>query len=732
MEIRAFLANTAAAEVILNLAVQSLLLLLAGAALSLLLKRASAPLRSGVLLAVLVLLALWPLKVAFFPAAETGLYRIPVGMPDPAEAGSLRGHAGASGPGEMAVARAIPPANASASTTESPKDDSPPPFLPPAIAAVNAWGGIWILGTLVFLGRILYGLAFLSGFKSGLREIRDPRLLAVFEEIRAAVPAKKCPPVFSSPALASPIAFGVRRPKIVLPENLLARLNPAEIRSLLIHETAHLRHRDQIAGLFQRFVAALYWWNPLVHALSARMAVAREEVSDNYGILGSGARLYAESLFGLAQKTDLINRLPSAVGIATPHISLEERIMDIISKRRNLKTRLARPVLLALVFLAAAGGLFLGRRGLALGAAEARSGFAAPAKIVPLPMVKWPTSLTVGKDRVYILDYDRAARTHEIKILSAADFSLIKSFGKRGKGPGEFLISPGTPRVVDDAIWCDDVRKVIVFSADGDFQREIPFPEKFGLLWFPLLPVGGNFVTMEADIRSLPEGSVLWSLRVYDRQLRRIKDLASGISSSDLFPAPPPPPPPPGKEKAGPKPEPRPKSVYQAIPDCVDFAVADGKIFFADSRQGFRIAVYDAAGNPLYEIRRDEEKIRVPAGFRDAFMEMIQKKSAWLLDAAEIKFRQEYPAFMSFDLVDGKIYVATYAQREGMNELMVMNLKGDILKRGFTFPLSSDFNPSFHNFNAAKMQCAVRGGKVYFLAKNEKTNGYELRIQAIE
>jgi hypothetical protein len=61
-----------------------------------------------------------------------------------------------------------------------------------------------------------------------------------------------------------------------------------------------------------------------------------------------------------------------------------------------------------------------------------------------------------------------------------------------------------------------------------------------------------------------------------------------------------------------------------------------------------------------------------------------------------------------------------------------LDLKGNVLKRSFSFPLDSTFDPEYHNFAVAKMGCDIRGGKIYFLMKNEKTASYELHIQDIE
>jgi beta-lactamase regulating signal transducer with metallopeptidase domain len=717
------LANTRMAEIILNLASQSLFIFVLSWIFSFLFKRGSAPLRSGGMLILILILAFWPLKIAFFPAAQGGLYRIPVESPVSFSTASLAPDS-AGLRNNIQTADRFDAATNNSHRTELNDASSVARPTPLAIAILNILGLIWLTGTLFFLGRIFYGMAYLAGFRGSLKDIADRRLDGILAEIKSEFPETKIPPIYSSSAVVSPLAFGLRRPRIVLPEILISRLNPSEWRSILIHETAHLRHRDQLAGFAQRFVTAFYWWNPLAYILSARFSIAREEVSDNYGILKNGALPYAECLVDLAQKTSLITRLPSAVGMATPHISLEERIMDIVSNKRSLKTRLALPVLLGLIFTALAGAGLLGRLGFALDVFDMRS--PSQVNIVPLPMVKWPVALAVGKDRIYLWDADLAKADYSIKILAASDYSLIGSFGKTGKGPGEFLTGAGLPHLAGTDVWSQDIRKIVVFNSEGEFRREIPFPPGFRGMFRYVLPLGDHFAALATDWTSNSSGQLLWQGRVFDKEFKDVKQFVSDIPS--LYP----PPPPVQKEPALKESKPEPKSVYEAIPECIDFSVADDKIFVADSRTGFHISVFDDQGLPLYEITKSYEKLKVPGDFRGPYLQFLKQKHAWLLDRADIKFREYYPAFYFFKIADNKIYIATYAKKDGLNELYVLDLKGQILKRSFSFPLDQTFDSDYQNFSVAKIRCDIRDGKIYFLMKNEKTASYELHIQDIE
>jgi beta-lactamase regulating signal transducer with metallopeptidase domain len=205
---------------------------------------------------------------------------------------------------------------------------------------MNQFGLLWLAVTLGSLGRLLYGLAFLKGYCHGLQEVANDRLSSMLRETSKYFGFRKKPRVFVSPQLPSPISIGIQAPLVILPSSLYQHVGDGELRAILLHEFAHIYHYDHVLGLLQRFIKALYWWNPLVYRLCNTLSVAREEVSDNYAISGmESAESYANLLVSLVEKTSLISRMPCAAGMATPYESLETRIKNIVSKERDMRVK---------------------------------------------------------------------------------------------------------------------------------------------------------------------------------------------------------------------------------------------------------------------------------------------------------------------------------------------------------------------------------------------------------
>lgn len=158
------------------------------------------------------------------------------------------------------------------------------------------------------------------------------------------------PAVRQSPFVASPCLLGCLRPTILLP----AEQPPETLRNVLIHELSHLRRRDGHWLLFERLLASVLCFQPLLRLLAWRLEAAAEAVCDDQVLaLGAERAGYARGLAELAQRT----ATPIAtvgVGLFARRSMLHHRVVRIMNAKRSLSTHVGwRP--LVLVVVAAAG-----------------------------------------------------------------------------------------------------------------------------------------------------------------------------------------------------------------------------------------------------------------------------------------------------------------------------------------------------------------------------------------
>jgi TonB family protein len=130
-----------------------------------------------------------------------------------------------------------------------------------------------------------------------------------------------------------PVTCGVRRPVVLLPDNLAAH-RPEIQRVVLVHELMHVQRRDWIWMVGEEVVRAVLWFHPGIWWLVSRVRLAREEVVDELTVLATGQRrAYLEALLAFADASPLA---PSAAFARRPHLL---RRMILISKEAVMSSK---------------------------------------------------------------------------------------------------------------------------------------------------------------------------------------------------------------------------------------------------------------------------------------------------------------------------------------------------------------------------------------------------------
>ena len=158
--------------------------------------------------------------------------------------------------------------------------------------------------------------------------------------------------VLESPCVDSPLAYGIRRPVIVMPSQTLRALPATLVASLLAHEIAHVRRRDYLANLVQSGVEAVLSLQPAAWWLGAQIRVAREHCCDDLAAAACGdARLYARALFAL----ESARQAAPALAMTATHGSLVRRVDRLLNRPDTpVRTTRASAVLAGATLLSAA------------------------------------------------------------------------------------------------------------------------------------------------------------------------------------------------------------------------------------------------------------------------------------------------------------------------------------------------------------------------------------------
>ena len=292
----------------LVLVVKATALLVLGAVVAGLMRRAPAGARHLVWLATLVAVLALPVSVRVAPLP------LPI-LP-------------AVAPPEAALA----PSTASSVERTRTERSAPAPVPAPVAAralpaAADLLLAAWLVVALALVGRLALGALAVRRIVRDARPL-DDRWQALLCEAADRLDLDTLPRLVAAP-VEMPFACGVLRPTIVLPAD--AASWPDERRRLvLVHELAHVRRRDLVAHAIGRIACAVYWFHPLVWGAARRLRAEGERACDDL-VLACGARAsdYAGLLLDVVTSARRGGAPVTAVPMARTR-ELEGRVLAIL------------------------------------------------------------------------------------------------------------------------------------------------------------------------------------------------------------------------------------------------------------------------------------------------------------------------------------------------------------------------------------------------------------------
>jgi uncharacterized protein (TIGR03435 family) len=154
-------------------------------------------------------------------------------------------------------------------------------------------------------------------------------------------------PVLLTSHRIEPGIVGIVSPVLLLPEQLIERLSPAQLRSILAHESCHVRRRDNLTAAMHMVVEAIFWFHPAVWWIERRLLEEREWACDETVLqLGNEAEIYAKSILNVCK---MYTQSPLACMSGVTGSDLKQRIFRIMTKQVALKLDLSRKLLLSAV-----------------------------------------------------------------------------------------------------------------------------------------------------------------------------------------------------------------------------------------------------------------------------------------------------------------------------------------------------------------------------------------------
>ncbi|GMV93391.1 MAG: hypothetical protein AMXMBFR82_31690 [Candidatus Hydrogenedentota bacterium] len=254
--------------------------------------------------------------------------------------------AGSGVPGLSAVE--LPPAPSSPQQAE-PARTLPKPSLPTIVFAV------WVLGILAAAGRLAWTWSQTRRIvHHATAPSCDTRLSTLASRIAYAMGLRRAPRIGITGCSVSPFVFGVIKPVVILPRQLVERADDGQLAAVLAHEFAHLRRFDPLFGWLFSLCHAAYFFHPALILVKRQLLIERERACDDYALAISKARPseYARALVSVAE---LCSAPATAVGpllvVAESFADLKTRLVALQRQTRP-QARLSIGALAVLIALA--------------------------------------------------------------------------------------------------------------------------------------------------------------------------------------------------------------------------------------------------------------------------------------------------------------------------------------------------------------------------------------------
>jgi bla regulator protein blaR1 len=203
--------------------------------------------------------------------------------------------------------------------------DSTVPIISYGLLLMLAWGAV----AATLLGVLMLGSLRVRCWVRQARPVEHPGLLAQLEECRKQLGIRRPVALKNSESCVTPLVVGIRRPVILLPEAVLYRLEPDEVKAVLVHELNHIARHDALINLLQGLLTIVYFFHPLVWWANRRIRELREDACDELTVAALGGRRKA---YGSA-----LVKVTEMLGYAAPPLSL-----GIMESKSPAKQRLER------------------------------------------------------------------------------------------------------------------------------------------------------------------------------------------------------------------------------------------------------------------------------------------------------------------------------------------------------------------------------------------------------
>jgi len=300
-----------------------------------------------------------------------------------------------------------------------------------------------------------------------------------------------------------------------------------------------------------------------------------------------------------------------------------------------------------------------------------------------------PSKIYLNQDSLYIVEFPL------IYIHSLKDFHLVKRIGKKGEGPGEFLVYARIHFLPDYNI-IHSQTKFSYYSKDWKYIKERRVPIQFdrGVKF-----IGDLLVVSHTEPGLDNPDKTALTVNIYSADFKKIREI---YRQKYYF------------QKG------HINGIYLAEIDRrlgIRFSVWNKRIYVeGEDGENGNVYIYDQKGEKIDSLHLMMDKLQVAAEHKTAVKDFFKLRRRRVFSIVKARgwldWPDYFPAVRFFSVMDDKIFIIPYLKKHEKNRLLIFNLKGR-LEKHLDIPLEEESIFYFYPFTIYK-------GKIYQLIENEE------------
>ncbi|MEO5564098.1 MAG: M56 family metallopeptidase, partial [Chitinophagaceae bacterium] len=205
---------------------------------------------------------------------------------------------------------------------------------------------LWMIFVAVNCLKVFAGLAALNRLRNYKTHPVPVEWKTKLDSLRKSIGLNQSVVFLQSELTKVPVAVGFFKPAIFVPLGLITHLPAEQVETILLHELAHIRRRDYMVNLLQRFAEAIFFFNPGLIWISSLIRQEREACCDDIVVANtSHQRSYLEALVSFQEYA--LTAPAYAMGIGSKKNYLFNRVKRLLTRENKKLDIMEKLVLIA-------------------------------------------------------------------------------------------------------------------------------------------------------------------------------------------------------------------------------------------------------------------------------------------------------------------------------------------------------------------------------------------------